>query len=247
MTGMKRDILLRLCRLMRFRADNIEAVIGMCVEHFVWKTHVHFISGRRRYTRHTFIPSWKTVRYTFPNGTQHWNTIFLKEPITTGISRWTVRIEYGNNSYFSLGTMPSGDKGKSSWPQPSETATMYWFGRHPDKSLCSRLNGMGLGRWTGYSCPRCDELVPDNAYVTVEANVAAHTLCFFINGVKVCNALSNVYFPAYMGLSGFNYPNSVSSCESLSLVTLSAPTPSPIICRYYKALYTKTLYNKAGK
>lgn len=45
--GMKRDIVLRLCNLLFYRNHLIRMIIGMCKEHFLWKSHAYFRKGRR--------------------------------------------------------------------------------------------------------------------------------------------------------------------------------------------------------
>ena len=66
-SGMKRDIVLRLCELLWFKTPIIRAVsfciiflaliffsllklkiTGMCEEHYIWKSHWYFEKGRKR-------------------------------------------------------------------------------------------------------------------------------------------------------------------------------------------------------
>ncbi|GHU16732.1 hypothetical protein FACS189472_02450 [Alphaproteobacteria bacterium] len=47
-SGMLRDVVLRLCNVMRQKPENIRNIIGMCAEYLRWKTHSCFVESRAR-------------------------------------------------------------------------------------------------------------------------------------------------------------------------------------------------------
>lgn len=233
--GVNRNVVLRLLFIMM--DQNIRAVVGMCHEFFIWKKHVYFIENRNKF----IIPnSFRTnlygdcefthkrvgihCRFPFDN-----RTVFLDTQITEGIFNWTVKIEYAREG--------------SSGLYPGIALT----------SLLGYCDGRFLGTMNGTCCLRIDKwfpheyktvlrgvdgdrdlsdtetMVPDRSLVTVEADLTAGTLVFFVNGHKVPCGVSRLVGPLHFGISGLGNP----SFTSLLLRRQLRPTRSPVVCRLY--------------
>lgn len=104
MSGMLRDIILRLCILLWHRNDEIKAIIGMCDEHYEWKSNNFFLEGRPMNLPYAYQISRTTSnainvtlsQYTFIKPT----TLCLNASFVVGVWHWTVQITYSEHSNF---------------------------------------------------------------------------------------------------------------------------------------------------
>lgn len=158
-----------------------------------------------------------------------YRTIFLKTLISEGIFRWTVRIRYSleRRCLFGLGAAPSHLLSRCEADNfgriTSTVAFTFWL--DPDCSLKSALIGVS-GELT---IPQTETEVPDEALVTVEVDAEKRTMCFFVNDKKVPRAISDMYLPLYLGVSGCFNP----SFTSVSFCRVTSPTHSTVGCRFY--------------
>lgn len=241
LTGMMRDVIIRLCDLMGADERKICAIIGMSEEHFIWRKHLHFVKCRKT-VNYPFLPKAKDYFKLTGNHcsftSTDWHTVFLDKSITKGIWRWNVNIKYGTiqtYSYFYLGmarfdflpvyeNMRLGDYAGSACLTFGKNGSGFetWI-------QCKSMNSSGVGSYTH------DLPVLDNSNVAAETDIDSHTLCFFAEGKKVQYVISFVNIPVspssplYFGISGSQMP----SFTSVSLCRLQSSTPSSVPCEYY--------------
>lgn len=237
-TGMKRDITLRLCVLLWYKITDIRAIFGICREHYLWKSHSHFVMGRPKgipvSIRHN--PEGGFIITEAPTGphclfsTIFRRTLFLNTPITEGVFHWVVRINYAmeGDSGFNIGTAPleylshcnQGVLGNGI------RTCSFGFWRNCDNRLLSSLTSGGC---LVPGIPFDETCVLDGSLVSVEIDCNRKTLSFFVNGKKVPRAFSNKHIPLHFGISC-----SYGSFTSVSFHRLESATPSFVACRFYK-------------
>lgn len=252
--GMKRDVILRLCILMK-NPQNIREVMGMCEEHFSWKNRSYFLNGRKKhFLLGDFMPTPSSclvsrisagVNCAFLTA-KTWQTMFLNARICNSIWRWEVQIEYGGmyghkSSSFWMGTAPSNQK-------------EFKYGEY--LGCLSHRGSASLGVWKGVQHIFCGDeyfgsefvnstrlygvnntkentsnyLDEKNSVVAAEVDANARTVIYFFkNEVYFSNyikAVSDISVPLRIGMTVYTR-STEASFISLSFRRLSAPTPIP--------------------
>lgn len=236
-SGMQRDIILRLCCLF---PDKVKLIIGMSKEHYQWKDHSHFLKGRpsngifRSSPRSETMNKSRTsegVRFEFSKN----QAIFLDLLIVKGIWKWKVKIKYqlGNSSFYFcvvpadyLFTVDS-----SSFVNGNGTCSLY-FGVDSKGELFSMLFGLD-----GYrSVLAKDILVPNNAVLAAEVDADARTISFFVNKKRARRVITDLHIPLYLGVVGNRNATGSerSAFTSLSVCRLKTATPSSLPYEYIK-------------
>lgn len=212
LSGLMRDIILRLCHLVGMQPNSggngdqeVRAIIGMCREHSIWKTHSHFKSNRMGiYLPKTLISSTE-FQYTMeltPEGgekycfmNENWHTLFLGTVlgVNAGVFRWVV--DMNRNPLFCVGVCLSADTDRCAC-----------------KGLSNVYNSCGLHVWTGIppgqnrsdirSClygvrgladfPLDDTVIPGNADIAVEVDTNNRKMYFFIGEKRMPHAISGL-------------------------------------------------------
>lgn len=248
LSGMQRDIVLRLCCLCWFEDDKIRSIFGMCGKYYQWKRHRFFVNNRPLEIVDLFHENSKEqyILGMTISGIQcrftpySLATIFLNTTITQGVFRWTVKPGYNphlRKSDFYLGAAPADLLRRCECMglgTLNGSASFFFWRRlnHLENTLRSLLWGIRWGPHGYEASHQLETPVPDNSLVSIEADSAARTLCFFVNGQKVPRAVSDMCFPLHFGMSG--------SCNvffiSLSFRRLPSVTPSPVVCKFYPCL-----------
>lgn len=256
-SGMKRDIVLKICRTLWWKVTDVRVIIGMCREHYNWKKHSYFLNGRPEEIRSAFranplggcIFEGMCCRFTDSDrlfGMGRYRTVFLDVPITEGIFRWVVQIKYGGGKECSeslgMGTAPS-DRlhvldGRILGDRMSEGVSGSCCLSMDVDAGTPRLRLFGMDATEPncafppyYSVVDRRLQVPDHAVVTLEADTTAATVVFFVETRRLPYAFSRVLAPLHMGMTGFG----TSSFTSLSLRRLpSAPLCPSTSCRYFR-------------
>lgn len=245
LTGIKRDALLRLCHVIEMQLvcgedenQKIRTIIGISLEHFMWKTHSYFISNRRN-TYPSILPNDKGgyklsltrsgTRCSFHTEYEH-RTVFLDRALTAGIVNWTVQIAYGSaGDDFYLGASLSSRIGlfDRKWLGINGSCAFNFY-QCGDGKLRSRLTG--VKGWHEDKVPPDETVVPQHAVVSAETNLVLCTLSFFVNGERVPRAITGLQKPVHLGITGVN----TASFVSLSFRNLTSSTSSSLACRFYE-------------
>lgn len=237
--GMKRDVVLKLCRLMWYNKEKIVVMIGMCEEHFIWKEHHFFMKSRPQKISVTFRPAADGCVITqIPIGLQcvfpesgSWKTVFLDTAIVKGIYVWTVQINYGNvgkKSNFFFGTTSSDDLNTSNISHDKNGCSLVFYRYSTGVVEKACLYGVA-----GYFY-NTETKVPDRSLVALEANADARTLSFFVDGQKLVHAISNLRMPVHLAMTGSGHYAVEQSFASIAFRRLQNPTPSPVTCMFHK-------------
>lgn len=269
MSGMMRDVIIHLCGLMNSELDKVKTIIGMCDEHTKWVKHTFFMRIRETCVLNNFfqIPenrkyslspisrtalAWQK-KYVFSDS--GYQTVFLSAAILEGVWRWTVQISYSKTgiSRFCLGATATERRKLGRWDNDflgkSDTSSSFlpsssfffrrWDGNRLYSSLCGVKNAWDI--------PLAETVVPDQSIVSIEADIAARTLAFFVGdvkeggmgSVKVPRVISDVPLnrptaPLYLGISGWGRN---SSFTFVSLHRILSTTPSSAVaCKYYQCI-----------
>lgn len=243
LSGMKRDIILRMCRLLWNKPHMIKPIIGMCKEHFQWKIHSHFVKSRPTYFKVGFVSIPKLCVITETGEGLNcafagiFQTIFLDKRIHEGVWRWTVYIDYGseNPTTFALGVAAShllseydaaylgAFHGSASFVFTNMGASSLFGSNHMMLKSANFLRGSLLrGVEDEFNIPYDETIVANHELVTIEADTTARTLSFFLMNSKLPRAISCVPVPFNFGMSGL-----ANSFTSLSFQRLPFPT-SPL-------------------
>lgn len=242
---LKRDVLLRICKLSWDKPDQIRKLIGVCGESYEWKKHTFFIQNRPNYIpisfgdcvgkvcKFTHTPL--GIQYTFTCDCNDYQSVFLDKSISTGIFRWTVQIKYTDGGKYScllIGALPTFIlKNFCTEPWVDSPWVDYLFVRKPFHNWSFRFCKEGL-REESTSTDKLPELidishkcnVPDDSLVSLESDLDAHNLSLFVGGNKTRQCFSGVHGPLTFGLSGCNGP----SFLSVSFLRLPRATPAPM-------------------
>lgn len=116
LTGMLRDIVLKICTLLWYKSSFVRQIIGMSEQHYVWKTHSSFVNSRpkkRLGEPFAFLPKPNRNRNRrrgfsltltrvgahclFTGALGEKRTVFIDSAITKSIYRWTLKIGHGDN------------------------------------------------------------------------------------------------------------------------------------------------------
>lgn len=258
-TGMQRDIVLRLCKLIWRCSRKIVVIIGMCGEHYQWKRHMHFLEGRPQKIATTLQPDsdgcviTKTTagvrcNFSHKDGTR---VIFLNKMVARGIFQWTTRIKYvkaGND--FSIGVVRLPCVRKNFLFGVNGSCGVNLF-EDDDCGLCATLTGIRDDdgrhgdRWEGTK-------LPDEITAVTEADTVSRTLSFVVCGKMMSCAVSEIPHPLQFvaemnkesievrkkeyrskakGMYGIYMDRS--SITSVSFLRLPSATLLPPACRRY--------------
>lgn len=242
MTGMRRDVVLRVCSCLWDKPGHVRTIIGMSETHFLWKEHAFFVSRRPKRVCNLLqlstIPTFG-FRLSPLHAPSHCvflrsvsSTVFLKTSFTTGVWQWAVQIAYQDdkiatlidlgNSYLCIGAAEDKCRARvEGRPCGSEkgSASFYMWRSSNDACLGASLCGVN-----GVSVSLPGTAVPNNSFVTMEADLDAHTLCFFV-GEKIVPAgfekvPASPTSPLLFGMSG----GSDASFTSVFLHRLPGPS-----------------------
>lgn len=235
LSGMKRDIIFRLCTLMWNDIENIRMIVGLCNEHFIWKKHLFFLRNRPKkvamliehnpFGKYTLSGTPPKLRILF---TGLLGTFFLKSVITMGIFNWVVRINYEGKKdcKFHIGAAPPDCRSFCyNPPRPNGTCSFcFWISSYYQEGkseLC------GVKKCT--EIPSNETAVPDSSLVEIEADCGEKTLSFFVNHRKIPRVISSVRNPLRFGMSGFEEGH----ITCVSFLRYTAPTRSSVRCKYH--------------
>lgn len=248
-----RSVIFKLFNLMgETPQDKIKSILGVDGKNVDWRNHSIFQWIRSGYTKVFPLRPNPHGVYTLtqtPIGENcHFSsvgTVYLNTAISEGIFRWTVRITYPTEeeSYICVGAAPYRRMNIFSFKPLAWTDMTFTYCGSYCLHYCLRPNGKGwrsfFGSWNRFDHPD-DTLptLPNNSLVSIEADVTANTLSFFIDRKKVnCVAKFpksippfDYGFPLNLGVSGTEGV----SFTSLNLRRLAAPTPSPVPCRVFE-------------
>lgn len=238
MSGMGRDVILRICRLLWHENDEITAIVGMCEKHHSWKVHSYFTNSRPVKIPRTLSSSnWNgsfVVGHTLdacPRLLRAMPGIDLDGKIPVGIFCWTVRVKNSEELQcsFHIGMIS---------PNP-----LCFIGGEGEYSACYlRL----FRTHTGF-CDTCvrggrgseaashkETPVEDGSLVAVEIDTVARTLSFLINRKKIPFGISDIHKPYTLGV--------VSSerglFASVSFHKLPSAHPCRPPCAFFDQIYT---------
>lgn len=239
LTKMQRDIFLRLCKIMWNKGDEIRSVIGMCGEHYLWKSHSFFMSERPKNVPATFRrniqggyviersrsrPSLSSMRCSYVN--DDLRTLFLDREIKQGIFQWTLRIGYAETeigSFFYVGSAPV------------DRLTYY-----DDYFLGGAGGSCSLHIWNTHNTPGASfngladdaivhtTAVTDGSILAAELDADSRTLSFTLNGTKITDILSNVHVPCKLGVTSSQGSSFTSFSFRLLPRATSSPSPSAV-------------------
>lgn len=243
-----------MCILFGEKEDIIQKVLGICQEHYEWKDYFYFLEHRKSYVRLPFRPTSKDQvflstmptgfpRCDFPDTCHECRTVFLDKELTNGVWQWTVQISYKTPfSKFWFGFAPS------DCLESCEDLSLGLFAELGSASLHFKsCKGRLLWRLAGVET--ADRLhedespLMDNSLVTIEADIDAQTVCFFVENEKaekekLAFGISRILTPIYFGMSGMN-----ASFSSVFFRRLCTPTPSPVPCKYFQSAWDETIRN----
>lgn len=236
LSGMMRDLILRLCHLIEMKCEvnenqTVRTIIGMCKEHFAWKTHFHFTDNRFRYMYPltAFLPNslgGYTLTQTSANllkcSFEVCRTIFLDTLLTSSILRWTVQIKYGApGKRFSLGGAYFSRVNDFHDESLGEYSGTVSFSFWKDERNCPKSILMGVSCWWGWGYGQRIDIY-DGSQISVEADAVARKLSFFVNSKRVTDSIYKVKLPLYLGMTGQGRGQSF---VSVSLLRLRCATP----------------------
>lgn len=234
--GMKRSVFLRLCDVMSERQGSITAMVGMCGEHYEWRTHPIFTRNRplklpvvfsRVSTAENEYTLSRThcgkVRCVLGKREVDAEPLFFKHEISVGSFRWTVRLEFPKIlmfSHFVIGTVAFHRRDQSSlYSSDACSLSIHHFGTIFFASQSHTNSGDNF---------RFSPTTPYNVDVALEVDATARTVCFFIDEKLHC-AVSGVPVPLHFGI-GCDDP--FSSFVTLSFLCLRSPSRSLIKRRF---------------
>lgn len=255
LTGLKRDIVICLCKVMSDSVEKIRTMIGISQELFLWKSHSSFKKIRFDFDLPNFFTphpknfcvvscedkSRKNAKCNFV--TNALCSIFLSTPLTNGVFRWTVQISYSkSDSIFWIGAVHSDYKDYFDCDRLGNTKNAgsysFKFWREKNRlSFGSCLQGRidmccgGAGIAGGLSWGRSWQtvVVPDKSLVSAELNTHERTLTFFVGEKKNPYGFSHipVYDSHYFGMSCNSHkPCSITSLSLRRLASASPPSAS---------------------
>lgn len=237
LSGLQRNIIVKLCRLMWHKEQQVRVIFGMCAEYFEWRQQHDFIMGRPFKIAVSFLPSSSAgLTKSFPRSTHIMmkdRTVFISLALTKGIYRWNFTIAYdqGNNTLFHLciGAAPP-----------------HLVGRCADAALGYLRGTVSLSIWKNVAdvcyANLCGAKVPpdtapvgmqplNGSLLSVEADCGTRTLSFFVDNIKDSRAISSVFVPLFVGITGST--SGKLSFTSLSFRRLPSATPSSTVCKAY--------------
>lgn len=182
------------------------------------------------------------MRYCFSDVSSGWGTLFLNVPISTGVYQWTVQIEYHtklpdadrgdyySSFWFGGAASPSHEFDRSYLGESGRDvlASSFNFRYNNDRSLTSTLVGVK----NASAIPRQETVVPNHALVSLEVDIGARMMCFFVENSKVPRSISSVPVPIHLGMS---IATLSTAFTSVALKKLPAATPSPVRCVLHEA------------
>lgn len=242
--GMKRDIILKLCKMMWSKDNNVKIIVGMCREHFIWNKHPSFLKNRPFNFANLLRlnPTGGCVVCNTPSGpccsfdvSTDGKTIFTSRSIEKGVFRWTITVafakEKGASAFFYIGAAPAdllSTCDDNFLGNVKGTAALFfssWFGH----KFASRLFGTDE-----FEKVHVEEVpIVDGSLIAVEADCTAQTLTFFVGNTKVPHAVSGVCPPLHFGVSGC-MGGGKSSFTSVQFRRLPTATPSAVVCVMHK-------------
>lgn len=201
MSGMLRDCILLVCGIMKLCDDKVKAVIGMCVEHFMWKNHQNFMLARPHDVVISFHPDPEEMVKVINNNCvfEMLRTIFLNTVMYNGVYRLSLQNHYAlPSSIFWVGVAPSNNLCELDPVDEILNGTCAFQFGVDDNEILSTL-------MIGSSDPiDIDVPVPDKSLIDVEVDTFHGTLVFFVNKKRVSHAFSNVSIPVNFGIKGHN-------------------------------------------
>lgn len=243
LSGMQRDVILRLCYLMWHNPGEIRAIFGMNQKHFIWKRHSFFLKGRpwkvpvsfRSNSQEFYTLTYTPAGHVCTFGTFRERTLFLNVLIRDGIFRWTVKIKYEikKGKYGQLylgGASPSDlsyhDKNVLS---SNKSCALVMFRNKNVGRLYANL--VGVRTRTIFDEVVCDGIhVPDESFVSVEIHTQTRRMSFFVDEKKVPYGISHIPIPLYLGVSACLHP---CAFTSVSFFRLPSPSSFTAACTFY--------------
>lgn len=239
LSGMMRDVVIRLISLMGGNCNDIKVrmIIGMCSEHFFWKTHLYFVNIRikncvmHNTLRHNSSGRKYQITHTLAGDIcafgedDEYQTVFLEKSVTEGIFQWKVQFYHGTERttqfYFGLALTSCLSDCELHWLGSSPGSYSFGFCYQYKKRIWSKLFGEFKTRGFEFKME-----VPDKSLIVLEVNADSRILSMFVDGKKVPVSIASIPIPFNLGVSGEYKP----SFTSLSFCRLPSATPTPPDC-----------------
>lgn len=252
LSGMQRNIIIRICNLTWNKTNEIRAIFGLCAEYYEWKKSRFFLTGRPLKITVSFLSNKQNMHYVkdTPTGMQclfrsnNVQTLFLSKMISEGVYRWTVRINYASKdcSEFQIGVAPVAlatrcvDK-LLGWFEGTSAVGFYRDDLERENKFYLLPGGFVIQN--SYLCgvEKCPHSfyfpeVTDDSLVTIEVDCAARAVCFFFNGEKIPPVICGVRLPLLIGIS----VRGGASFVSTSFLRVHSTLRSTVVCRFFQAI-----------
>lgn len=214
MCGMQRNVVLRLVDLMQNKRSKIQAVIGMSQEHFILKTHRHFIRSRLKVhcfgISHSFRRNPKRgfssisilggkIQCSF---TGERRTVFQNTLITHGIYQWKIKMDYADGNkkqkIFCIGVSKSDHIDRCHGELLGEVPETHAFQFRWSKGECTYGSFRGGKRTSEiYSLDR--NLTLNGTVIIIEVDAGKFIIRCFVGGEKIYDYFRDL--PIYLGAS----------------------------------------------
>lgn len=181
MTGMQRNTILQLFRLMWKDVENVKAIVGMSKDHYNWIKHPCFPDFKYKFIK---VSGYVLTFNCRPSHYKSHATFLLDETIPEGVFQLTIKIKYAvkvKSSSFGLGA--------TFYENPIEGSSFHFW--KSDGKESSAMTGVNYD----FSCLECRTTVPDHSLVTLEINLQSNgwgTLHWLVN--KTCSVERGIGF-----------------------------------------------------
>lgn len=163
----------------------------------------------------------------FSVGVSH-KTLFMDTEIKEGVYRWDIEISYDKNKNKFASVLYVGIAVKSVLHslinnpigRVAESGAFHFGYKNDNASAAAPLYSAFYYAATYSEITDEKTIVPQGAKVGVELNMDAHTLYFFVNGMKIPHVFVNIPPIVYLGVTGFNG----SSFKTVALRQLAQPS-----------------------
>lgn len=230
-------VVLRLCCLLWYKVEEIRALIGMCESTYRLRKHPFFLASRPSSILSSYcLASINSCEFHLtPFGMKCLfirkypctQTVFINCRINKGVFRFSAFFDYGtrNLSVFKIGICPSNlvNLCSNAFLGDVDGSCCFSFFKAPDNNLCSGVCGADV------DLERLEYKIQERSLVSLEVDVSARILYFFVDEVKIPIAISHIHVPLYIGISGY-WGQSFIPASFCRLPTIS---PSSAVCKPY--------------
>lgn len=207
-------VVLRLCRLLWSKVEQIRSLIGMCHSYYLLKNNVFFVNSRPTDIMSYFLVNSKEgyMFYFTPVGVkclfacEHIvpQTVFLNTPISRNVYRWSIYLEYGPKTIrifrIGVGSLEFMKNYSDSLLGDNCGSCSFCFfttlGFHP------QLGFSVHGVKTNNGVEDMKYGVTEQSLVSVEVDANKRRMVLFVNGKQIPYAISHLPVPLHIGISG---------------------------------------------